>query len=119
MFQVTKNSKTCEKLIFRDIVITKARQNLKGLDQPISYTTAREHNHFLLQNIGLDLTKFGFHSLKTGGARASANLGESDSTFKKQRQWNSEKVKDSYAHKDLKLKLSMFKNLAYNHYHYS
>ena len=84
MFQVTKNSKTCEKLIFRDIAITKTRQNLKGLDQPITYTTAREHNHFLLQNIGLDLTKFGFHSLKTGGATASANLGESDSVFKKQ-----------------------------------
>ena len=56
MFQVTKNSKTCEKLILRDIAITKTRQNLKVLDQPISYTTAREHNH----------------------------LGESDSIFKKQ-----------------------------------
>ena len=33
---------------------TKEGQNLKGLDQPITYTSARQHFLYFIKNTGLD-----------------------------------------------------------------
>ena len=51
----------------------------------LSYTTVRGHILDLLTNIGLNHKKFGLHSLRSGGALATANLGVNDRLFKKTR----------------------------------
>ena len=65
----------------------------------------------LLANIGLDPKKFGLHSLRSGGASAAANLGETTDYFKKHGRWKPDKVKDSYVHEDIESKLSVSRNL--------
>ena len=51
----------------------------------LSYTTARGHILDFLTNIGLNHKKFGLHSLRSGGALATANLGVNDRLFEKTR----------------------------------
>ena len=103
--------KQCDKHIFRGIENTKNGQTLRKINKPLSYATVRGHVLDLLPNIGLDPTKFGLHSLRSGGASAAANLGVNDRLFKKHRRWKSDKVKDSYVHEDIESKLSVSRNL--------
>ena len=53
---------------------------LKG-NNPISYTRAREIILDALESIGLDKSKFGLHTLRSGGAAAAASAGISDRLF--------------------------------------
>ena len=103
--------KQCDKYIFRGIENTKNGQKLRKINKPLSYTTVRGHVLDLLANIGLDPTKFGLHSLRSGGASAAANLGVNAKLFKKHGRWKSDKVKDSYVHEDIESKLSVSRNL--------
>ena len=99
--------KQCDKYIFRGIENTKNGQKLRKINKLLSYATVRGHVLDLLANIGLDPTKFGLHSLRSGGASAAANLGGNDRLFKKHGRWKSDKVKDSY----VQSKLSVSRNL--------
>ena len=103
--------KQCDKYIFRGIENTKNGQKLRKINKLLSYATVRGHVLDLLANIGLDPTKFGLHSLRSGGASAAANLGVNDRLFKKHGRWKSDKVKDSYVHEDIESKLSVSRNL--------
>ena len=103
--------KQCDKYIFRGIENTKNGQKLKKIDKPLSYTTVRAHVLNLLANIGLDPTKFGLHSLRSGGASAAANLGVNVRLFKKHGRWKSDKVKGSYVHEDIESKFSVSRSL--------
>ena len=82
-FVLTGIDNQCDKYIFRGIENTKNGQNLRNIDKPLRYTTARGHFLDLLANIGLDPKKFGLHSLRSGGALAAANHGVNDRLFKK------------------------------------
>ena len=84
---------------------------MRKIDKPLSYTTIRGHVLELLANIGLVPKKFGLYSLRSGVASAAANLGVNDRLFKKHGRWKSDKVKDSYVHKDIESKLSVSRNL--------
>ena len=42
----------------------------------------------------LDITKFGLHSLRSGGASVAANYGVPDRLFKRHGRWRSENAKD-------------------------
>ena len=80
--------KQCDKYISRRIKNTKNCQKLRKIDKPLSYTTLRGHILDLLANIGLNLKKFGLHSLRSGGAlAAAANLGVNNRLFKKHGGW--------------------------------
>ena len=83
---------------------------LRG-DRPLSYTRTREIILDALGNLGLDKSKYGLHSLRSGGASTAANVGVSDRLFKKHGRWVSENAKDGYVHESLDEKLSVTQNL--------
>ena len=58
-----------------------------------------------------DIKKFGLHSLRSGGASTSANLGISDRLFKRHGRWRSETAKDGYVKDSLADRLRVSENL--------
>ena len=62
-------------------------------------------------DIGLDSTKLGVHSLRSGGATAAAAAGITDRLFKKHGRWRSEKAKDGYVREGLTEKIVCFQKL--------
>ena len=63
------------------------------------------------ESIGLNKSKFGLHSLRSGGATAAASAGVNDRVFKKHGRWKTDKAKDGYVTENLDEKLSVAKNL--------
>lgn len=74
------------------------------------YIRVREIVLFILNNLGLDLKKFGVYSLWLGGVMVVVILGVSDRFFKKYGWWKSDNVKDGYVYENLKSKFFVFKN---------
>ena len=65
-------------LIFRPISKGKDSSKLIAPDKSISYSTMRQALRRNLKTAGADPSKFGLHSLHSGGASMSANSGVSD-----------------------------------------
>lgn len=105
-------SKDSQEYIFRSVTLQKKTHSyiLRG-KTPLSYTRAREILLNALTSLGLDRTKFGLHSLRSGGATAAAAAGINDRIFKKHGRWASDTAKDGYVHENLKEKLSVSKNI--------
>lgn len=72
----------------------------------ILYTRAREIILDALEKIGLEKSKFGVHSLRSGGATSAAAAGVCDRLFKKHGRWRSDRAKDGYVKENLSEKLS-------------
>ena len=70
-------------------------------DKPISYGTIRNSFRRDLKNIGADPSKFGLHSLRSGGATMAANNGISDRVFQRHGRWKSVQAKNIYVDDDL------------------
>ena len=98
--------------IFRSLTFCKNSNvyKLKG-KKSLSYTRAREVLLETLESVGLDKSKFGLHSLRSGGATAAANAGVDDRLFKKHGRWSSDTAKDGYVHENITHKLSVSKKL--------
>ncbi|XP_071140495.1 integrase/recombinase xerD homolog [Mytilus edulis] len=77
----------------------------------ISYSSARDILLSALHKLGLDKTKFGLHSLRSGGATAAAASKIEDRIFKKHGRWKSDRAKDGYVKENLEERLSVTKNL--------
>ena len=78
----------------------------------ISYTRAREILLENLRKIGLDSSKFGLHSMRSGGASEAANCGlVCDRLFKKHGRWRSDSAKDGYVKENDEIKRSVSLNL--------
>lgn len=97
-----------DEFIFRGVTFCKSTNSyrLKG-NSPLSYTRAREIVLDVLSKVGLDKSKFGLHSLRSGGATAAARAGVSDRLFKKHGRWRSDKAKDGYVKEDLLQRLDV------------
>ena len=91
---------------FRSTGVYKLRQSGR-----LSYTRVRELFMEKLALLGLDTTKYGLHSLRSGGATAVANRGVSDRLFKKHGRWRSDRAKGGYVQEDLSSLLSVSMNL--------
>jgi integrase len=80
---------------------------------PLSYTRAREIFRDALDNIGEDKSKFGLHSLRSGGASALANSSSpvESRMFKKHGRWKSDSASDGYVHYNLEKRLEVSKKL--------
>ena len=76
-------------LIFRPISRWKGSCKLNSPDKSISYSTIRETFRRELKSIGADPSKFGLHSLCSGGATMAANDGVSDRVFHRHGRWRS------------------------------
>ena len=80
MFKVPPDSKD---FIFRPISKGKGSCKLVDSDKPISYSTIRGPFRRDLQGLGVESSKFGLHSLRSGGATMAANNGVNDGVFQR------------------------------------
>ena len=96
-----------EKHLFRGLTVTKNGSKLRP-SGGLSYTRMRELVLEKLGEVGLDKSKFGLHSLRSGGASAAANAGIPDRWFKRHGRWRSESAKDGDSLED---RLRVFRNL--------
>ena len=81
-------------------------------DKPISYSSVREAFKRDLKSVGADPSKFGLHSLRSGGATMTANSGVNDRVFQRHVRWKSVQAKDTYVDDDLAQRLSVSKFLS-------
>ena len=58
-----------------------------------------------------DTTKYGLHSLRSGGASAAANNGVSDRMISKHGRWKSEKGRNTYIKDNLEKRLEVTQSL--------
>lgn len=98
-------------LIFRPISRGKGSCKLVAPDRPISYSSIREAFKRDLKSVGADPSKFGLHSLRSGGATMAANSGVNDRVFQRHGRWKSVQAKDTYIDDDLAQRLSVSKFL--------
>ena len=75
-----------------------------------SYTCLRELFKKKIVNLGLPLSNFWLHSLRTGSVTAAANAKVPDRMYKRHGSWKSENAKDGYV-KDQKSKLGVSRSL--------
>ena len=99
-----------EKHLFRGLTVTKNGAKLRP-SGGLSYTRMRELVLEKLGEVGLDKSKFGLHSLRSGGASAAANAGIPDRWFKRHGRWRSESAKDGYIKDSLEERLQVSRNL--------
>ena len=98
--------------IFRGLLFCKSTNTYKLRNSgQLSYSSAREILLNTIDHIGLDKTKFGLHSLRSGGATAAAAAQVEDRIFKKHGRWKSEKAKDGYVKENLSQRLSVTQKL--------
>ena len=81
----------------------------KQQNKPISYSTTRKLFLQSLENIRLPSKEFGLHSLRSGGATATANAGITERLFKQHGRWKSESAKDGYVKDNLAALLTVTK----------
>ena len=96
--------------IFRAISKGK-KSRLRRKNKPISYTTIRQNLLKVIKAVRLNWKDYGLHSLRAGGASLAAKKGISDRLFKRHRRWKSDRAKYGYVEDDLKMLLSVSKNL--------
>ena len=98
--------------IFRGLVYCKSVDSYKlRKTGKLSYTSARDIVLSALKILGLDKTKYGLHSLRSGGATAAASANIEDRIFNKHDRWKSDRAKDGYVKENIQKRLSVTKNL--------
>lgn len=99
--------------IFRALSFFKSQgiHRLCRMNIPLSYTRAREILLESLAEIGLDKSKFGLHSLRSGGASSAANRGVSDRLLKAHGRWASDKARDGYIKDNVESQMAVSLNL--------
>ena len=104
MFKIPPDSKD---LIFKPISRGKGCCKLAAPDKPISYSTIRGALRRDLLSLGVEPSKFGLHSLRSGGATMAANNGVNDRIFQRHGRWKSAQAKDTYVDDDLEQRLQV------------
>ncbi|XP_069109457.1 integrase/recombinase xerD homolog [Argopecten irradians] len=103
-----------EEFVFRNLTkMASGRYSLRNVDKPMTYSRFREIFIEAFTTIVQDISQFGLHSLRAGGASAAANSGIPDRMFKRHGRWKSETAKDGYIKDDFRerLNVSMHLNL--------
>ena len=101
-----------DEFIFRQVSFCKkSNSHVLRKSGKLSYTRVRELILEKLKLLGLDVSKFGVHSLRLGGATSAASAGVVDRLFKKHGRWKSENAKDGYVKEDVNAILSVSLNL--------
>ena len=84
---------------------------LRPNEYQTSYSTVRDLFLKAFTDIALRALDYGLHSLRAGGACASANAGTNDRLIKKQGRWVTNKAMYGYVKDDMKALLSVSLNL--------
>ena len=106
-FRIPPNSRD---LIFKPISRGKGFCKLVTPDKPISYSCIQDGFRRDLKNVGVDPSKFGLHSLRSGGATLAANNGINDLSAPYGR-WKSVAAKNMYVDDSIKQRLAVSKRL--------
>ena len=96
--------------IFR-VIFKGKKSRLRRKNKSISYTTIRQNLSNVIKAVGLNWKDYGLHSLRAGGASLAANKGIPDRLFKRYGRWKSDRATDGYVEDNLKMLLSLSKNL--------
>ena len=88
---------------------SKSKHELRSGSLP--YTRCREIFKEALEDIGVDSSKYGLHSLRAGGASAAAAVGVPDRLFKRHGRWKSESSKNRYVKETIENRLLVSMNL--------
>lgn len=83
----------------------------RSTNKPLTYTRMRELFIEGFSPFVADISKFGLHSLRSGGATAAVSMGIPDRLFKRHGRWKSESAKDAYVKDSLEARLLVSKNL--------
>ncbi|XP_072040161.1 integrase/recombinase xerD homolog [Amphiura filiformis] len=97
--------------IFRSLSATKMGCKLRKDNRLMSDTRVREVILDALKPIVGDTSKFGVHSLRSGGATEAANAGVPERLFKRHSRWRSDSAKDGYVKESLSKLLSVSQSL--------
>ena len=97
--------------LYTSITMLKSQNKYVIRSDKLSYSRCREIIKGALQEIGLDASKFGVHSLRSGGASAAAAFGVPDRLFKRHGRWKSDSSKDRYIKETMSNKLLVSMNL--------
>ena len=103
-FKIPPDSKD---FIFKPISKGKGFCKLVAPDKPISYSTIRGAFCRDLLSLGVEPSKFGLHSLRSGGATMEANNGVNDRVFQRHGRWKSVQAKDTYVDDNLEQRLEV------------
>ena len=91
---ITELKHNPEAFLFCHLYKTKNGHNVHG-HRPIAYTTALKSFKDHLSKV-TDPSKYGLHSLRSGGATEAANNGVSDRLISKHGRWSSNTSRDTY-----------------------
>ena len=97
--------------IFCNLSKTKTGFKPRKVMKAMSYTSLREQFIKAFQPHVSDISSFGLHSLRSGGATSAANSGVRDRLFKRHGRWTSESAKDGYVKDDMNSRLIVSKSL--------
>ena len=97
--------------IFKPISKGKGFCKLVSPDKPINCSCIRDGFRRDLKNIGVDPSKFGLHSLRSGGATSVANNGINDRIFQRHGRWKSAEAKNIDVDDSIEQRLTVSKRL--------
>ena len=97
--------------IFRPLSKCRAGHKLVYVNKPISDSSIRDYFKRSFKDIVLDVSQFGTHSLRAGGASAAANAGVQDRLFQRHGRWKTVSAKNDYVEDSLDSRLSVSRML--------
>lgn len=97
--------------IFRPLSKCRTGHKLVSVNKPISYSSIRGYFKRSFKDIVLDVSQFGTHSLRAGGASAAANAGVQDRLFQRHGRWKTVSAKNGYVEDSLDSRLSVSRML--------
>lgn len=100
-----------EQHIFCDLSACRSGFKVRTDKKALSYSTLRDLFRLALRPHVQDISKYGLHSLRSGGATRAANMGIPDRLFKRHGRWRSENAKDGYIKDALESRLAVSKSL--------
>ena len=100
-------------ITFSDLFVIVKPETLINLEVQDTFHILEQERFYSwgFDSIGLDQSKFGLHSPRSGGATDAAEAGIEDRLFKIHGRWKGEKAKDSYLKESIDKRLSVSKHI--------
>ena len=97
--------------IFCNLSACKHGHKVRTDRKAICYSTLRDSFIAAVKPHVTDVSKYGLHSLRLGGATRAANFGIPDRLFKRHGRWKSENAKDGYVKDSLENRIKVSASL--------